>query len=37
MGEGFQRGQVLASYVHLHLASHPEALETFIHHCGAKS
>ena len=37
MGEVFQRGQVLASYVHLHLASHPEALETFIHHCGAKS
>ena len=31
--EGFQRGKLLASYVHLHLASHPEALNTFIGHC----
>ena len=37
MGEGFQRGQVLASYVHLHLASHPKAIGTFIARCGAKS
>jgi cobyrinic acid a,c-diamide synthase len=35
--EGFQRGRVLASYVHLHLASQPEAVKTFIAHCGAKS
>jgi cobyrinic acid a,c-diamide synthase len=36
-GEGFQRGQVLASYVHLHLASCPEAVKTFIAHCEGKS
>jgi len=34
--EGFQRGRVLASYVHLHLASRPEALKYFIDHCGAQ-
>ena len=28
--EGFQREKVLASYVHLHLASHPEAIRHFI-------
>jgi len=33
-GEGFQNGLVLASYVHLHLASRPEALKYFINHCG---
>jgi cobyrinic acid a,c-diamide synthase len=33
--EGFQRGRVLASYSHLHLASRPEALKYFIDHCGA--
>jgi len=33
--EGFQSGRVLASYSHLHLASHPEALRYFIDHCGA--
>ncbi len=33
--EGFQCGQILASYVHLHLASHPEAIEFFIANCGA--
>jgi len=33
--EGFQSGRVLASYCHLHLASHPEALRYFIDHCGA--
>ena len=35
--EGFQRGRVLASYVHLHLASHPEALRFFIHQYGENS
>lgn len=34
--EGFQRGHVLASYVHLHWASQPETVETLIDHCGAK-
>jgi len=33
--EGFQSGRVLASYCHLHLASHPEALRYFIDHCGS--
>ena len=33
--EGFHSGRVLASYCHLHLASHPEALRYFIDHCGA--
>ena len=28
--EGFQRGPVLASYTHLHLASHPEAIDHFL-------
>jgi cobyrinic acid a,c-diamide synthase len=28
--EGFQRDRTLASYVHLHLASHPEAIEHFL-------
>ncbi len=31
--EGFQKGRVLASYTHLHLASHPEALTYFIDQC----
>jgi len=31
--EGFQRGNVLASYAHLHLPSRPEALESFIRSC----
>ena len=35
--EGFQCGRILASYVHLHLASRPEAVERFITHCGEKS
>jgi cobyrinic acid a,c-diamide synthase len=35
--EGFQCGRILASYVHLHLASRPEAIERFITHCGGKS
>jgi cobyrinic acid a,c-diamide synthase len=29
--EGFQRGNILASYVHLHLAGRPRALDHFIH------
>ncbi|HUH67336.1 MAG TPA: cobyrinate a,c-diamide synthase [Syntrophales bacterium] len=33
--EGFQKGRVLASYVHLHLASRPEAMKYFIDLCGA--
>lgn len=28
--EGFQRGLILASYTHLHLASHPEAIDHFL-------
>ena len=35
--EGFQCGRVLASYVHLHLASRPEAVEHFITNCGGKA
>jgi len=31
--EGFQKGRVLASYVHMHLASRPEALKYFIELC----
>lgn len=31
--EGFQRGTVLASYTHLHLASHPEAVNYFLSIC----
>ncbi|MGC9976616.1 MAG: cobyrinic acid a,c-diamide synthase, partial [Syntrophales bacterium] len=34
--EGFQKGRVLASYVHMHLASRPEALKYFIELCGAQ-
>ena len=33
--EGFQHRQTLASYVHLHWASRPEAVTAFIHQCGA--
>jgi cobyrinic acid a,c-diamide synthase len=33
--EGFQDRETLASYVHLHWASRPEAVRAFIHHCGA--
>ncbi len=31
--EGFQRANILASYVHLHLPSRPEALEYFLDQC----
>jgi cobyrinic acid a,c-diamide synthase len=31
--EGFQSGQVLASYAHLHWASKPQAVEAFIGNC----
>jgi cobyrinic acid a,c-diamide synthase len=34
--EGFQKGNVLASYIHLHLASRPAALEYFIDSCARK-
>lgn len=33
--EGYQKGKVLASYVHLHWASKPRAMERFIHQCEA--
>jgi cobyrinic acid a,c-diamide synthase len=33
--EGFQQNNVLASYVHLHWASQPQNVETFINQCGA--
>jgi cobyrinic acid a,c-diamide synthase len=34
--EGFQKGNVLASYLHLHLPSRPAALEHFIRTCTRK-
>ena len=34
--DGFQRGRVLASYVHLHLASRPEAVDHFVNQCRAR-
>jgi cobyrinic acid a,c-diamide synthase len=34
--EGFQKGNILASYLHLHLPSRPRALEHFIHTCERK-
>ncbi|MGD0092841.1 MAG: cobyrinate a,c-diamide synthase, partial [Planctomycetota bacterium] len=33
--EGFQRGRVLASYVHAHFASRPEAVKSFTANCEA--
>ncbi len=35
--EGFQRGRILASYAHLHLASHPDAIGRFLSLCGGKA
>lgn len=32
-GEGFQKGNILASYVHLHLAARPEAVDRFVANC----
>jgi len=32
--EGFQKGAILASYTHLAYASHPAAIEHFLHQCG---
>jgi cobyrinic acid a,c-diamide synthase len=35
--EGYQRDRILASYVHLHWASRPEAAAALIRYCGAAS
>ena len=35
--EGFQKGNILASYAHLHLPSRPAALEHFIQSCTKKT
>jgi cobyrinic acid a,c-diamide synthase len=35
--EGFQKGNILASYLHLHLPSRPAALEYFVRTCARKS
>ena len=35
--EGLARGNVLASYVHLHWASRPDAVDHFLSRCGASS
>jgi cobyrinic acid a,c-diamide synthase len=34
--EGFQKGNILAGYAHLHLPSRPAALEYFINTCARK-
>jgi cobyrinic acid a,c-diamide synthase len=34
--EGFQAGNVLASYIHLHFASRPEAVDCFLRRCEEK-
>ncbi|MCY3024075.1 MAG: cobyrinate a,c-diamide synthase [Planctomycetota bacterium] len=35
--EGFQNGSILATYVHAHFASRPDAVRSFVAHCGAAS
>ena len=35
--EGYQKGRMLVSYVHAHLASSPKSIETFISNCLASS
>jgi len=37
VAEGFQRGRMLASYVHAHFASRPEAVRSFVANCEAAS
>lgn len=37
LAEGYQCGNILASYAHLHYASHPEAVEYFIAKCRGAS
>lgn len=32
IAEGFQHDNVLANYIHLHFASHPEAIDSFVRH-----
>jgi cobyrinic acid a,c-diamide synthase len=34
--EGFQKGRILASYVHGHFASHPHLIEAFLANCGGR-
>ena len=34
--EGFQKGRILASYVHGHFASHPRLIERFLANCGGR-
>ena len=35
--EGFQKGRILASYVHLHFSSRPQAVDHFLHQCEAQA
>ena len=35
--EGYQKGEVLASYTHLAYAAQPAAIEHFLNHCGGRS